>query len=415
MEPKVSADTITDISAAAAFSRGAGGPAPTAEELTRQIRKHMTSLIELTDKKLHPQRYDDGHDRKQRPEISHGEAVSHLQEFDKIVANVPKGFRLAPVLYSRNKFDQNDDVYIEFELRIRAEFLRFLAEQHADELRSLGICESGIALMKEGKEPLDEAGHFYDINIDHIIERSGSGTMGTTQDIDPARAPGSPPSYRVNHFSNFILLPVQIHQIKNKLNELQRTSEVPPGHVQWVLMMVPEATPGHSGYVAQPQGDTGELGTTSLNLQAHYVDPISASTAMIHRLDRLIKKSETSPEQKEKMQPFIASALDEAAERLRAAFNKAAQPKRDFKPFRRFYEGDDFKTLRVDMDKVPPQDAWKARKIIKEIDEGVSARFNRKAGYHPEPANQNNRQPDWARTPQHQPHRHKRHGKKKHR
>jgi hypothetical protein len=175
-----------------------------------------------------------------------------LKEFEDLIQDIPQGFRLAPVLYSRITPEENAEIHSEYQFAVRPRFLRFLAENHADDLRALGICEHGIDRMKNGLDPANAQGVMYDVNIDHIAERSGSGLWGKSKEADPDR-PGAAPTSHANHFGNFILLPKQVHEYKNKLNDIQHITRTPPGECMWTLMIVPERNDVQAGFVCPPQ------------------------------------------------------------------------------------------------------------------------------------------------------------------
>lgn len=220
MTKLVSAASITGLTAAADF-HGMHGvpPAPSREALLAELRKTDPSAL------------------------------------DKIVKDIPAGFDLAPVFYSRIGKDENARIMAEYTFFVRTRFLTFLAKDHADDLRALGICENGIERMSRGLDPADIDGNMYDISIDHIIERSGSGNWGVTQTIDPDQPNNPYPNFLPNHFNNLILLPDHIHQLKNQLNDLQGFTDCKLGQGKWGLMLVPIVDANNKGYVcaAQPK------------------------------------------------------------------------------------------------------------------------------------------------------------------
>lgn len=379
MDIKVAADTVTDLTIAAAPSPTAGGPRPTAEELVGRIRAQLQGRIDALSKSARNAQANDpqkGHSKKQKTafHISHGEAVRDLQNFERIISSVPNGFRLEPVLYTRIKYEQNADVYNEYVSYVRADFMRFLANNHADELKELGICEQGIAQMKQGLDPRSEAGVFYDINIDHIIERNGGGKLSQTRSVDPDKPAGSLPTYETNHFNNFVLLPLRVHDMKNDLNGLQEAATTPPGQSRWILMLVPETAPGHSGFVAQPQGATLDT-NENFNLGVHNVSAYSYVTSLASRVHDTITIIAAHPEQKPVMQPLLDAAIEEAASKLQKAFEKASQPRKDIKAFCRFYRDEKVQRLRQDESRMTPAQAARIENIFQSIDNSLSARF----------------------------------------
>ena len=99
--------------------------------------------------------------------------------------NIPKGFNLASLVYTRLPKGQNKAVYKEFSSTVKPRFMMFLAKYQKDDLKKLGICDYGIKRMSRGLEPSDKNGHLYALSVDHVIERSGSGKMGQEKSIDP--------------------------------------------------------------------------------------------------------------------------------------------------------------------------------------------------------------------------------------
>jgi hypothetical protein len=399
---KVSADTVTELTMAAAPTPGAGGTPPTAEQMIDQIRSRLTLRIESLDKseRRGQESAPSKKSSKTAFKISHSRAVKDLREFEKIVANPPNGFCLAPVLYSPIEQGQNARVYSQFSSRVRPKFMRYLAENHAEELGALGICPQGIERMKKGLDPVDPSGRLYDVNVDHIIERFGGGKASLTEEVDPLMPPGSKPTYLVNHFSNFILLPTWVHELKNDLNELQGAVKTPPGQSKWVLMIVPQACPEHSSYVAQPQG---HLQTRQANLHARNTTPLQLAESTAYQVNSILDGAASNPAQKDLLKP----ALGDMSGRLTEAFNDASKPRQDMAAFLRFYQGESFRSLREKVEILPPEETEQLRKTLLWIDNGLETRFNRYAAKKPA----NNNLPKVSKTvveqPPHVPHRKK--------
>lgn len=251
MKRRASATTITHLTSSPEFADiSAIPPAPTTEDLIRDIR------VTLEQRVADSQSLKMAFGRAAAPrnvDVSIARGREQLEEFDKIVASVPRGFKLVPVYYSRVSQSNNEAVLDEYLFHVRSDFLRFVADNHTNELRALGISEHGIGRMKKGLDPSNMKGEIYHVSIDHIIERSGGGNFSLVKQKDPDLGDDSPMRFSVNHYGNLILLPEKIHQFKNTLNSLQRITDVPPGEGRWALMMIPERTPQHSGFVAQPQ------------------------------------------------------------------------------------------------------------------------------------------------------------------
>jgi hypothetical protein len=251
---RISAATITATTAAAGFHDPANPQTPpTAEELINilrgQIQKKTADIKSGKLSAFHPA----GGAMKMPTDIMLARAVEDQRALDELLSDVPQGFKLVPVFYSKIPSDTNRRLEREYSNRVRHLFLQFLANEHSDELRALGIAECGIERMKGGFDPIDEKGLYYEVNVDHVIERSGCGQWSKTPTPDPLQPPTIGDKYPVNHFDNLILLPESIHQFKNKLNDLQKPDNLTPGKGIWMLMLVAEETPTCSGYVCPPQ------------------------------------------------------------------------------------------------------------------------------------------------------------------
>lgn len=257
MAKRVSADTITEITAEPAF-RGrqpAESPPPSTEELIKRVRQELADRTAARKKMLTAAGPDED---PERAATALRRATEDQQQFEQMIKEVPKGFRLVPVLYSRIEPQAKADLTQEYSFHVRPRFLKFLAENHAEELKELGICDAGVERMRQGLDPANEKGEPYSVNVDHIIERNGSGVWGAQKESDPDQ-PGFQPKYHPNHFGNFILLPEKIHAFKNSLNDLQHASETPLGQNKWILMMVPERNELHSGFVCPKQDPSHRL------------------------------------------------------------------------------------------------------------------------------------------------------------
>lgn len=169
---------------------------------------------------------------------------------NRALHNVPDGFELKPLVYTRVSTKQNKVVYEEFRRKVRPRFYQYLAQTQKRELRAMGICEYGIRRMAKGQHPRNRDGRDYAVSIDHIIERSGAGQMSYEKAQDPLmnetykKGQTTPEIFKVNHFSNLILLPDHIHfDRKNVINEIQQLQKnVRPGESIWALMMIPKRT-----------------------------------------------------------------------------------------------------------------------------------------------------------------------------
>lgn len=229
---RITAENITGITGAADFHGGIeAGPAPTVEALIADIRQRLYSQIEKA--QAHP-----------AVQTTHRRYLARAKrksdEFEAAVNNVPEGFKLTPVFYAKVSQEENDSVTREFGTRVRAGFLGFLADHHRDDLLQLGFSVHAVERMKRRLEPADKDRRYYDVSVDHIIEHSGGGYWAQKQEMDPDRPPRHTPKFRVNHFGNLVLLPMEVHKAKNTLNAVQKISALNPGEGRWVLMIIPE-------------------------------------------------------------------------------------------------------------------------------------------------------------------------------
>lgn len=251
MAQRVSATTITEITTSPGFVPPGKVPTPPSrEELISSIQKSIDSRIEKFTRLLSgPLNEED----QRRASESLERARANQKWFAQAVTEIPEGFQLTPVLYSKITQDQNGAVHDEYLSNVRARFLKFIGENHADAARALGICEFGIERMKNGLDPSDKEGRPYDMNIDHIIERAGSGLWANSKEKDPDQKPEVEDKFRQNHFGNLILIPTKIHDFKNTLNGLQRIGDMQPGESKWILMLTPERNEKNPGFICPPQ------------------------------------------------------------------------------------------------------------------------------------------------------------------
>ena len=254
MAKYVSADTITEITTSPGFlqpHQSVSSP-PSAEDLVKSIRADLAAQLDLAERRERGQApRDAGRNFQHGAPPSSSEVRDDIRQFEQILKEVPPGFALTPVVYSRITTAENALIKNEYSYLVRPSFLRFCAEHHADELKNLGICDSGIDRMRNGLDPADEQGELYSVNIDHILERAGSGMYGKTKAPD-ADNPGMAEAYKPNHFGNLMLIPEKVHEFKNALNDLQRASYTSPGNTKWILMMTPLRDAAHSGFVCPP-------------------------------------------------------------------------------------------------------------------------------------------------------------------
>lgn len=166
-----------------------------------------------------------------------------------LIQQVPEGFRIVPVVYSPIPSDVNRDIWTEFSDQVEPALLRRLATEDRDKLQAIGLDGDQIDEMAQGFLPTDKAsGEVLPWDVDHIIERKGSGGFGLTKALDPAVShdpEGRQPHYLVNHFDNLILLHKDIHNHKNEINRAQlgpllQRSRNGDDRPAWVAMMIPD-------------------------------------------------------------------------------------------------------------------------------------------------------------------------------
>ncbi len=248
MGKRVSADTITEITTSKDFldHHITVPKQPSVEDLIADIRKDLSERVVLA-KRREAQGLHQGDHPRDRFQTA-ADAVKDQKMFEQILKEIPEGFRIVPVFYNRITTDENAKLKNEYTFEVRPSFIRFLADNFEKELLDLGICQAGVDRMKNGLDPANENGELYSLNVDHIIERAGSGRYGKTKDVDPDQ-PGFGPKYHPNFFGNFMLLPEKIHEFKNELNDLQKASYTSPGMGRWILMMTPERNAQYNGYL----------------------------------------------------------------------------------------------------------------------------------------------------------------------
>lgn len=251
MTKRVSATTITEITASPGFAPPGKDPSPPAvSDLQDQIRKDLDDYIAFRKGQLEAEPL---HNIDPRVQQNYDKAVARRAQFEDVINDVPAGFKLVPVRYSKISQDENAAIHNEYLKNVRSRFLQFLGDNYADDLKALGICDVGIERMRKGLDPADETGRPYEVNVDHIIERSGSGLWAKSKETDPDQKAEVEPKFRQNHFGNLILLPEEIHEYKNTLNNIQRIGDLQPGQSKWILMMVPERNDKQAGFVCPPQ------------------------------------------------------------------------------------------------------------------------------------------------------------------
>ncbi len=372
---KVSADTITELTISAATTPENVGAPPTVQELIDGIRATLTGKIKALSASEKNAEETAPPEKKAQPtafHISREHLVRELEDFENIIADLPVGFRLAPVLYSTIKHRENAGIYSQFSSCVKPQFFRFLAENHAEELKALGICSKGIKRMTQGQKPVDESNRPYDVNVDHIIERFGGGRASLTEEVDPQMPRGSQPTHLTNHFANLMLMPRDVHERKNKLNEIQGASKTPFGESKWVLMIVPEVDAKHAGYVSQPQPTplSSVPGVPQRSRRETALQNLVDATAQLNRMINLVLKSD------DPKAVNVDLSIDRMERSLMAVFNTAAHSPRDLKDLRRFCDHRNFRSVREDLVLLPREKTEKLRHALDLLDTKISKRFN---------------------------------------
>lgn len=161
-----------------------------------------------------------------------------LNDLVQKLADVPEGMRVITTDYVRVEASQNQAVWREFQETAEPAFYRHLAATREAELREAGFCDYAIDCLRRGLGPTNAEGISYNVDIDHLVERAGGGTMSTERSVDPVLGGEMFP---INHAANLCLIMRDVHvQVKNEINGLQNISDVPLGETRRIIMAVPE-------------------------------------------------------------------------------------------------------------------------------------------------------------------------------
>lgn len=236
---RVNSSNITELSLTAAFCLAARKqPTPSKDEIYEEILDKFSFRKKLAE------------NFSQKESLKRNE-----KKFVRIInSELPEGFEIAPVLFSEAEKRQRELVAKEYH-RTNKAFLKFIWENHQNEIVNLGFDKNFLNAIKTG--------HFtnvknppYEASIDHIMERFCGGVFTLMRTPDPVRQ-GRPKSFIINQFNNLVLLPHPIHKLKNDLNGAQVSihSNKQEGYSNgiWYLMLVPKSMPGMSGFVCPPQ------------------------------------------------------------------------------------------------------------------------------------------------------------------
>lgn len=122
--------------------------------------------------------YNNGSSKKTGPGAEKEAAARGRFDFDVI-----NGFRLKEVEFKTPPKKEREAMREQFKKEVRPAFLKYLAEHKAEELRAMGISESGLAQMRKG---MSVNGY----NVHHKLPIHGGGT---------------------NDFKNLIIMPIKPH------------------------------------------------------------------------------------------------------------------------------------------------------------------------------------------------------------
>ncbi len=248
----VSASNISEITAAAGAHGKAAAHPPTAADLIRQIREYHAKSMELLASGLPPMHLKGkrGQSLSERFNAYAKSWQKTIDDFEDMIAHVPDGYKLVPVLYTPVSGQRLGTISDEFNGRVKPAFVKFIVEKYSDELMAIGLTQNDLARIKNGKIPADLGRRF---SIDHIIERAGAGKWAEVKEVDQDNPHSSHERRLVNHFGNLTFMPASVHNYKNRLNQVQGIRKHAPNRTQWLLMLVPVRNKKHHGFVAPAQ------------------------------------------------------------------------------------------------------------------------------------------------------------------
>lgn len=208
----------------------------------------------------------------------------HRKKLQAAIDILPEGMKLIPVYYTRISKEQNQATMKEFLQKVAPAFYKKLANENEKELLEAGFCQYSIDEMKKGHIPADKEGRYYPYDLDHIIERSGSGPMAFTQEED-LDWPNSDPekstnTFQVNHLGNLYLIPMSIHDIKNTINKYQLIN-IEEGETRLIYMAVPEKEEGSPSFYRHAKATVEKE-----------ADPIYSSHAALAASEKCVRLSE---------------------------------------------------------------------------------------------------------------------------
>lgn len=192
--PNINADNITEISLKAAFNKAASKDIviPTAEE-------HIKHTIKLFNKAI----------KGAKTEKAAKRILTAKHKYKEIIeGELPEGYALVPVLMHPKEPNSFEASREEYRRSVSKDFVKFIAKEYGSYMEKQGVSKYITRIMEKGLLYKDA---FY-VSCDHIFERRGSGTLGTTETDN---------KYLVNNFNNLKLISHKIHKLKNNLRSYQ--------------------------------------------------------------------------------------------------------------------------------------------------------------------------------------------------
>lgn len=143
-----------------------------------------------------------------------------------------------------------DAVMAEYKKQGEASFLRQIAAAHGELLMSAGLTEFALTLMHKGVLPYTEQGKPYAVNVDHVVDRAGCGSLGLTQTANGM--------FVVNSSGNLVLTDRDLHEDKTKLINGQTKDK----EAKWVVTLAPTESASARGIALNSESriETFEMG-----------------------------------------------------------------------------------------------------------------------------------------------------------
>lgn len=229
----ITADTATE------FTRALGGnppPAPSVDDMRAALDDRLNEKIAVLEAR-HARMKADGikPPRTLRGKIA--AARRNLAEFHATIASPPPGFRLVPVWCVPAA--EGPEAAREYTAAARRDALKRAAREDAAALRTLGVCDFGMACMRRGQTPVNAAGLVYDLSVDHhVVEQAMAGAAARVR--DPELPPDAPEKFPVNHLSNLMIVTGPYHRRKNWLHDMQAPPRAARGQPFYRLSLIRE-------------------------------------------------------------------------------------------------------------------------------------------------------------------------------